>query len=259
MSEWIVGRNPVVEVLRAERRGTHELHIARGIEDDPRIQEVLGLAEERRVPRKRLDRGALDRHGENHQGVALRVSPYPYAEMEDILALAERDREPLFVLLLDVLKDPQNVGTLIRTAEAVGVHGIVLPYRRTATITPAVVSASSGACEHLYITQANLAQTISLLKEEGAWVVGLEAGPEAQTPDEVDLSGALVVVVGSEGSGMRRLVRSSCDFLMELPMRGKIDSLNASVAGSIALYLVRQARGFLAVDDPGSIDDCRQN
>jgi len=124
------------------------------------------------------------------------------------------------------------------------VHGIVLPYRRTATVTPAVVSASSGASEHMLITQANLAQSLTQLKEGGAWVVGLEEGEGSQTPDQVDLTGPLAVVVGSEAEGMRHLVRSSCDFLLALPMRGKIDSLNAAVAGSVALYLIWQARDF---------------
>lgn len=249
MDEWIVGRNPVYEVLRAGRRACRELKVAQGMEDSHRVREVLDLAAGRNVPVNREKRSELDRRGENHQGVAVRVSPYPYVDIGDILGRAKEREEPLFVLLLDVLKDPQNVGTLIRTAEAVGVHGVVLPYRRTATITPAVVSASSGACEHLMITQANLAQTISVLKEEGVWVVGLEADPEAQRPDEIDLSGPMAVVVGSEGSGMRRLVKASCDFLMALPMRGKIDSLNAAVAGSIALYLVSETRGIPEGDE----------
>jgi 23S rRNA (guanosine2251-2'-O)-methyltransferase len=244
MSEWIVGRNPVYETLRADRRQCHQLQIARGLDEDARVRDMIRLAERKNLAVSRVERHVLNEQGENHQGVALKVGAYPYVDISDILARgAERD-EPLLVLLLDVLKDPQNVGTLIRTAEAVGVHGVVLPYRRTATITPAVVSASSGACEHMLVTQANLAQTISLLKEEGAWVVGLEAGEGAQSPDEIDLSGPMAVVVGSEGRGMRRLVKSSCDFLLALPMRGKIDSLNASVAGSIALYLVWEARGY---------------
>lgn len=245
MKEWIVGRNPVYESLRANRREFHQLQIAQGMDENARVRELIRLAAERGLNASQVERDVLNRRGENHQGVALRVGGYPYVEIDDILARAAARDEPLLVLLLDVLKDPQNVGTLIRTAESVGVHGVVLPYRRTATITPAVVSASSGACEHMLVTQANLARTISLLKEEGAWVVGLEAGQGAQSPDEIDLTGPMVVVVGSEGSGMRRLVKSSCDFLMALPMRGKIDSLNASVAGSIALYLIWEARGYL--------------
>jgi 23S rRNA (guanosine2251-2'-O)-methyltransferase len=150
---------------------------------------------------------------------------------------------------LDTLKDPQNLGSLIRTAELVGVHGIVLPFRRTATVTPAVVNASSGASEHIHIMQANLAQTIQQLKKNGLWVVGLESNPEAQLPGQIDLDGPVAVVVGSEAEGMRELVRSSCDFMLRLPMRGKIDSLNAAVAGSVALYLVWQTRGFQGAVD----------
>lgn len=245
MSEWIVGRNPVFETLRAGRRQFHQLQVARGLEENDRVRDVFRFAAERDLSPIRVDKKALNQRGENHQGLALQVGDYPYVGLDDILSRAEAREEPLLVLLLDVLKDPQNVGTLIRTAEAVGVHGVVLPYRRTATITPAVVSASSGACEHMLVTQANLAQTITLLKEEGAWVVGLEGAKGSQTPDEVDLTGDIAVVVGSEGSGMRRLVKSSCDFLMALPMRGKIESLNASVAGSIALYLIWEARSYL--------------
>ena len=126
---------------------------------------------------------------------------------------------------------------------------MVLPFRRTATVTPAVVSASSGASEYIHIVQANLAQTINRLKEEGLWIVGLESSPDAQPPGQVDLNGPLAVVVGSEAEGMRELVRSSCDFLLRLPMRGQIDSLNAAVAGSVALYLVWQARGFKGAVD----------
>jgi 23S rRNA (guanosine2251-2'-O)-methyltransferase len=161
-----------------------------------------------------------------------------------MLERAEQAAEDPLILILDTLQDPQNLGTLLRTAEVVGVHGVLLPFRRTATITPAVVSASSGASEHLLIAQANLAQSIELLKEAGIWVVGLEGSPRAQTPDQVRLEGPLALVVGSEGEGMRPLVAKSCDLLLRLPMRGRIESLNAAVAGSIALYLAWSARGF---------------
>jgi 23S rRNA (guanosine2251-2'-O)-methyltransferase len=158
--------------------------------------------------------------------------------------LAEDRGEPAFILILDTLKDPQNLGTLLRTAEAVGVHGVLLPFRRTASVTPAVVNASSGASEHLLVVQANLAQAINAIKDSGIWVVGLEASPEAAYPGSVRLDGPLALAVGSESQGMRHLVKQSCDFLLKLPMRGQVDSLNAAVAGSVALYLVWQARGF---------------
>lgn len=244
MREWIVGRNPVQETLRANRRKLFGLAVSDSLTMDPQLEGVFELASRRNVPVKRVPVERLDGYGSHHQSLALQVGPYPYAHLDSMLDAAAELEEPLFILLLDVLKDPQNLGTLVRTAEAVGVHGIVLPYRRTATVTPAVVSASSGASEHMLITQANLAQTIDTLKEAGAWVYGLEGSEEAQAPGDLDLSGPIAVVVGSEGDGMRRLVRESCDFLLRLPMRGQIESLNAAVAGSISLYLVWAARGY---------------
>jgi 23S rRNA (guanosine2251-2'-O)-methyltransferase len=162
--------------------------------------------------------------------------------LQDILDEARQSGDPAFILILDSLQDPQNLGTLLRTAEAVGVQGVLLPLRQTALVTPAVVNASSGACEHLLVSQINLAQAIQHLKSQAIWVVGLEDDPAAQIPKQVDLSVPLALVVGSEGRGMRRLVREACDILMRLPMRGKIDSLNAAVAGSIGLYLAYRAR-----------------
>ena len=150
-------------------------------------------------------------------------SDYPYSGLVDILALATRRGEAPFILILDVLQDPQNLGTLLRTAEAVGIHGVLLPFRHTATVTPAVVNSSSGATEHLLIVQANLAQAIQQLKEENIWVIGLEAGLEAQPLNKVRLDGPLALVIGGEGSGMRTLVRQSCDGLMRLPMRGRLN------------------------------------
>ena len=189
-----------------------------------------------------MPRQELDRIDPNHQGVALRAGDYPYAALDQILTLAADRSEPPFLLILDTLQDPQNLGTLLRTAEAVGVHGVILPLARTATVTPAVVSSSSGAAEHLLVAQANLAQALTTLKEADVWSVGLDAGPDSQPASRVNLKGGLALVVGSEGSGMRRLVRERCDILMRLPMRGKIESLNAAVAGSVALYLALAAR-----------------
>lgn len=244
MKEWIWGKNPVYEALRAGKRKAFQLRLAKGIKSDGRVGEILRLADKQSVPVSQAPKDSLDGLSRNHQGVALQVDEYPYADLSQILKLAKGRDEPALVLILDTLKDPQNLGTLIRTGELIGVHGLILPLRRTATVTPAVVNVSSGASEHLLICQANLAQTISQLKENGIWVVGLESGEEAQPPDKVDLGGPLAVVVGSEAEGMRQLVKSSCDFLLQLPMRGRIDSLNAAVAGSVALYLIWQARGF---------------
>lgn len=242
MKEWITGRNPVYEVLRTRRRDVFRLLVASGVEEKGRMAEILRLAAGRKVPVERAPRQRLDSLGENAQGVAVEVSGYPYSNLQDILDRARERQEPLFVLVLDMIQNPQNLGTLLRTAEVVGIHGVVMPLRRAALITPAVVHASVGATEHLLVAQANLAQAIDTLKEENAWVIGLEGGPEAQPVEQTRLDGPLALVVGNEGEGMRLLVRQSCDLLVRLPMRGEIESLNAAVAGSVALYLALEAR-----------------
>jgi len=242
MKETIYSRNAVYETLRAKRRQPLSLEIAEGIKEKGRLSEILQLAKERKIPVKRVPRGRLDRLKANHQGVALEASGYPYAELTDIFELADERGEPLFVLLLDTLNDPQNLGTLLRTAEVVGVHGVVIPLARTVGVTPAVVNASSGASEHLLVAQANLHLAIDALKQAGAWVIGLEGSGQAQSVDEVRLDGAIGLVVGSEGEGMRQLTAKSCDILMKLPMVGQVESLNAAVAGSVALYLAYLAR-----------------
>jgi 23S rRNA (guanosine2251-2'-O)-methyltransferase len=242
--EWIVGRNPVYETLRAARRSVYQLQVAEGVQPKGRLDQIRKLCQSLGVTIHSTPRKKLDDLGGGHQGVALQVGEYPYSTLQDILVLAANRHEPPFVLILDALQDPQNLATLLRTAESVGVHGVLLPLRRAASITPAVVSASSGASEHLLIAQMNLTQGIVSLKEAGLWVIGLENTAESQTPDQIRLDGLIALVVGNEGAGMRNLVRSSCDLLMRLPMRGQIESLNAAVAGSIALFLVSQARNF---------------
>ena len=242
MKEWIVGRNPVYEVLNAGRRQAFRLQIARGVEEKGRLVDILNLAQKKKLPIERVDRAQLNPYGENPQGVAIEVSGYSYMGLQDILDLAEQRQEALFVLILDVIQDPQNLGTLLRTAEAVGVHGVLMPLRRAAEVTPAVVRASAGASEHLVIVQANLAQAITTLKEAGAWVIGLEGSAGAIPVAQARLDGPLALVVGNEGEGLRELVAKSCDLLVSLPMVGKVESLNAAVAGSVVLYLALQAR-----------------
>jgi 23S rRNA (guanosine2251-2'-O)-methyltransferase len=244
MNEWLYGRNAVYEALRAGRRSYFSLKLASGSLENKRLTDIHKLAQRAGLATQSVARRELDAYGDGHQGVALQASEYPYSDLNDMLALARKREELPFLLLLDALQDPQNLGTLFRTAEVVGVHGVLLPARRTATVTPAVVNASSGACEHLLIAQHNLAQSIRVLKDEGIWVVGLEGSKDAQLPQRVRLDGAIALVVGSEGDGMRRLVRESCDLLLRLPMRGQVSSLNAAVAGSIALYMAWQARHF---------------
>jgi 23S rRNA (guanosine2251-2'-O)-methyltransferase len=246
--ERIFGRNAAYEVLRAGRRKVYALDVAEGAEVRGGLRRVLDLAEEQSVAVRRVRRAELDRESDSHQGVATTAATYPYVEIEDILERAVELNEPPLVLLLDLIQNPQNLGTLLRTAEAVGVHGVVIGSHRAAGITPAVVSSSSGASEHLRIAQGNLAQAMGRLRTAGVWMVGLEGGPEAVSLDEVNLAGALGLVVGNEGEGMRRLVRESCDVLMRLPMRGRVESLNAAVAGSLALYAAWAARGYAGAE-----------
>lgn len=244
MTEALYGRNAVYEALRAKRRDFYRLTLAEGMRERDVIEQILRLARELGLPVEYADRGTLDRFGNfNHQGVVLEASEYRYSLLDELYARADSADEPPLFLLLDLLKDPHNVGSLLRTAEAVGVHGVVIQRRRAVDITPAVVHTSVGAVEHLRVAQVtNLVRAMEWLKEQRVWIAGLEAVEDARVFYRADLSGALGVVVGSEGKGMRRLVRETCDFLIRLPMRGMVTSLNASVAGSIVLYEVLRQR-----------------
>lgn len=242
MREIITGRNPVFEIFQARRRQIYRLLVAHSVEEKGRLAEIISLAASYKVQVERIPRQRLDNLGEGHQGVAVEVSEYPFSTLPDIQALAQERKEPLLVLILDMLQNPQNLGTLLRSGEAAGVHGVIIPFRRAAGVTPAVVHASSGAAEHMLIAQMNLAQAIDTLKTENAWIVGLEGGSGSRPIAEAPLDGPLALVVGNEGEGMRHLIRQKCDFLAQLPMRGRVDSLNAAVAGSIALYLALQVR-----------------
>jgi 23S rRNA (guanosine2251-2'-O)-methyltransferase len=243
VKEFLYSRNAVFESLRAGRRQAFQLLVAEGAQEKGRLSDILRLAGQRKIPVQKVARSRLDRVHDNHQGVALEVGGYPYADLTDIFELADRRGEPLFILLLDTLNDPQNFGSLLRSAEAVGVHGVIIPLARMVEVTPAVVNASSGASEHLLVAQANLAQAIEQLKSEQAWIVGLDQDGKLLGADhDPPFRGPIGLVVGSEGEGIRPLVRSKCDFLLKLPMRGQIESLNAAVAGSVALYLVFMGR-----------------
>jgi 23S rRNA (guanosine2251-2'-O)-methyltransferase len=242
LREWITGRNPIYEVLRAKRRQVYRLWVAQNAQIQGRLAEIFELSRAQNIPIESVKRSDLEGIDPHHQGAALNTSGYPYSDLDNILHRAEARHEPVFVLLLDQLQDPQNLGTLLRSAEAFGVHGVVLPLARAAAVTPAVVNASSGATEMLAIAQHNLAQAMDRLKEAGGWMIGLEDSPEAQTPNQINFKGGIGIVIGNEARGLRKLVREKCDLLMRLPMQGKIDSLNAAVAGSIALFLTRQAR-----------------
>lgn len=247
MSEIIYGRWAVMETLRAKRRQVQQLILAEGADEKSIVSEIITAAEGlgqqvKRVPRRMLDDLA---QGANHQGVAIRAGPYPYVELEAVMADAETKGEKPLILILDLLQDPQNVGTLLRTADAVGVHGVVMQDRRGVSITPAVVNASSGAVEHLKVVQVtNLVNAIRKLKDYGVWVTGLVIGPNVQPIDRIDLNMSLGLVLGSEGEGIRRLVRDVCDLLITLPMRGHVESLNVASVGAVALYSAWQARGW---------------
>lgn len=245
--DLLYGRRPVLEALRAGRRSFRRLVLAEKTDQSDSLRETTEWAQQYnlRVDTARRDWLDAQTHNANHQGVLLEASTYPYVDLQDTLDIAAARSEPHFLLLLDLLQDVQNVGALLRTAEAVGVHGVILQERRAAGITPAVVSASSGAVEHLRVAQVtNLVQAMKTLKEANVWLAGLDVGDDALRYDQANLRGGLGLVIGSEGEGLRRLVRETCDFIICLPMHGRIASLNAAVAGSVALYAAWQARGF---------------
>ena len=243
MKEFIYSRNAVYEALRAKRRDVFRIELAEGVQVKSRLTEILALATQLKIPVFKAPRGRLDKVHEHNQGIIAEVGKYPYVDLLDILENARQKNEAPFILLLDSLNDPQNFGTLIRTAEAIGVHGVVIPLAHTVEVTPSVVNASSGASEHMLITRSNLAQVIDTLKEENVWVVGLDQdGETVGEKTQRHLTGAVAMVVGSEGEGIRQLTRAKCDIILKLPMRGKVESLNAAVAGSVALYLAYLAR-----------------
>lgn len=247
MSELIYGRWAALELLRAGRRPAQQMILAEGIEERGIVTDLLAQAEAHSLPVKRLPRRMLDdlAEGGNHQGVVLRTGSYPYVELEALTETAQARNEKPFILILDLLQDPQNVGALLRTADSVGAHGVVMQDRRSVAITPAVVNASSGATEHLNVVQvSNLVNAMKKLKEMGVWMAGLAVGANILPIDRADLNIPLGLVLGSEGEGMRRLVRDTCDLLITLPMRGHVQSLNVATAGAVALYTAWQARAW---------------
>lgn len=237
--EFLYGRNAVWEALHG-RRDLSRLMVAEGIREDERIRAMLTLAAEKKVKLDRVPRLLLDDalRGTNHQGLALEVGPFVYSDLADVISA------PGTVLVLDHLQDPQNFGTLLRTADAAGVAGVVIPADRAVDITPAVVNASSGAVEHLRVAQvANLVQALEDLKGHGRWVLGLAGEKGSVDLFTAELPTPAVLVVGAEGTGLGQRVRSTCDVMVALPMVGKVASLNAATAGAIALYdLVRRER-----------------
>lgn len=237
MPEYVWGRNPVLEVLHSARH-VKRILLAEGQRTAPALAAILQEAARRHIPIETVPRGRLDQlsRGAVHQGCLAVVEARKYADLEQILVYAEHKHEAPFLLILDAIQDVNNLGSLLRTAEAVGVHGVILPEHRAAEVTATVIKSSAGATEHLLIAQeTNLTRTVEFLKKQNIWVVGL-AGEAKMEYDQANLTRALALVVGNESKGISRLVREHCDLLIKLPMRGRVNSLNAAVAGSIALY-----------------------
>lgn len=248
--EIVFGRQPVCELLRAGRREVKRLLMANNVRrSSAAIVQVLKLAEKRSLEIQSVALFELDRlcRGGNHQGVAAMVAEYPYVELAELLEGAKVRKLPLLVLLVDHVQDPQNLGSMIRSADAAGVNGVIIPRHRAVLVTPSVVRASAGATEHVPVAQVvNLHQAMLTLKEEGVRLVGLEGSNEAVPYEEADLTGPIGVVVGSEEEGLGKLIRETCDVVMRLPMHGHVGSLNAAVAAAIAMFEVRRRQGQAA-------------
>ena len=237
---WIYGINPVSEALRSDRCRIKEIWVAKG-RDLTRLEGIIGMAESKGVPVRRVERSKLDSLTASapHQGVVGFIDQFNYADLDELLQPGEGTP---FLLVLDGIEDPRNLGALIRTAAACGVWGVIIPKDRAAGITPAVAKSSAGAVFHLPVVRVtNISSTLKKIKEKGIWVVG--AAAEAHTDlFHQDLTSPLAVVIGGEGKGLRPLIKRECDFLVSIPMKSKVNSLNASVAGSIILYEVIRQR-----------------
>ena len=235
----IVGRNPVTEALKSGR----EIDKLLVSSTEGSMIKILAMAKENGIPVMKAEKAALDRiaPGQTHQGVAAYTSPYEYAKMEDIFANAAAKGEEPFIIILDNLEDPHNLGAVMRTAECAGAHGIIIPKRRACGLTETVAKASAGAIEYMpCVKVTNIAQTIDELKEKGIWVAACDMGGAEYY--KADLKGKLAVVIGNEGFGISKLVREKCDFVVSMPMVGKITSLNASNAAAVIMYEVRKQR-----------------
>ncbi len=232
--EIIYGLRPVAEALRSKRREVYE------VLDSVGDKEISSEAAARGVPVKRVSRNRVDElaRGGVHQGVVARVGPYPYSGLEEILATPD----PL-VVVLDGVTDPRNLGAVLRAADGAGVSGVVVPKDRAASVTPAAVKASAGASEHVSVArETNLRRALEKMKEAGVWAYAAEGGA-APAYTDLDSSGPVAFVLGSEGRGIRRLVREGCDGVVSIPMRGAVSSLNVSVAAAVLLFEARRQRG----------------
>lgn len=238
----IEGRNPVIEALKSQR-DIEKIIIAKGAKEGS-INKIIGMAKDRGIFIQYVERQKLNAMSEtnNHQGVIALVAAYGYIQFEDILRRAEEKGEDAFVLILDEIMDPHNLGSIMRTANAVGVHGIIIPKRRSVGLTAVVAKTSAGAIEYVPVAKvSNIPQTMERLKQSGLWVVGSDMEGEVEHFNG-DLKGPIALVIGSEGKGIGRLIKEKCDFLVKIPMVGKVSSLNASVAAATLMYEVFRQR-----------------
>jgi len=242
-NEQVEGRHPVLEALKAGRE-INKIMVAEGSSGSS-LMEILAAAAKKNlivqnVPKSKLDQIAP---GRNHQGVIAYIAAKEYAELSDIIENAKKSTRPGLIIVLDEVEDPHNLGSILRSADAVGAHGIIIPKRRAVPLTSTVAKASAGAIEHIPVARvANISQTIEILKKEGFWVVGTEVNTE-KLYHQVDMTGPTVIVIGNEGKGLGEVVKKRCDYLVRLPMVGNIQSLNAGVATGILLYEVLRQRG----------------
>lgn len=240
MEDYIYGKNPVIEALQAE----HQINklVVLEASRDKNLQKIVEMAKQKKIMIQFAERKMMDKicDGENHQGVIAYVSPYKYVEVDEIIAVAKEKGEAPFLIICDEITDPHNLGSIIRTANAVGAHGVIIPKRRSAAVNQTVVKTSCGAVEYVPVARVtNITQTIKALKEQGIWIIGTDMG--APVYYEANLTGNIAIVIGNEGDGIGRLVKENCDMMISLPMLGQVDSLNAAVAGSIVMYeVVRQ-------------------
>lgn len=236
IEDQIEGRNAVIELLESEK-DINKIFIQKG-EKHGSINKIIAMAKERRIVTVEVEKSKLNQmaQSENHQGVIAIVPPFNYCEVDEILELAIQKSESPFILILDGIEDPHNLGSIIRTAETAGVHGIIIPKRRACGVNSTVYKVSAGAVEHMKIARVNnINETIKMLKEKDVWICGTDMDTNKYYYNQ-DLKGSIAIVIGSEGFGMSRLVKENCDFLVKIPMKGKITSLNASVSAGIVMY-----------------------
>lgn len=241
---YVAGRNPVMELLKSEKQ-IDKLYILKG-ELKGSITKIIGIAKDRKIVIQQVDRVKLDSmsQGNAHQGVVALVTGFDYSSIDDILSAAKKRNEQPFVIILDGIEDTHNLGAIIRTAECAGVHGVIIPKRRSAMVNQTVYKSSAGAVEHVKVAQVNnIVQVMDELKAKGFWLYGADADAKDMYYN-TNINGAVGIVIGGEGKGLSRLVKEKCDVLVSIPMKGKISSLNASNAASILIYeVVRQSNG----------------